>query len=250
MYLYVSPIWKAPKWHHCFLFESNTIGSIPVFSLWCLWLPSLMVRSLPLLFSMSASFTSLSAYTDSLQRCCAPISRQHKLSEPGEQGMLKQTQTSFLLTKGFPSWVFPSLDVRRMIKKKKVPRGHMQRKDCRHTLTNILLPAFYWILCGVGGRYENCWCAVSLGLPYIGLEKIPQFLPFCDYMCCWCREQGEQNLEVGFLSSSVTPSSWPLEARALDDLLKPTGWQALRVCCMAAPGQGAFSQAELGEALE
>lgn len=86
-------------------------------------MPSLMVRSLPLLFSMSASFTSLSAYTDSLQRCCAPISRQHKLSEPGEEGMLKQTQTSFLLTKGFPSWVFPSLDVRRMIKKKKSPEA-------------------------------------------------------------------------------------------------------------------------------
>lgn len=109
----------------------------------------------------------------------------------------------------------------------------MQRKDCRHTLTNILLPAFYWILCGVGGRYENCWCAVSLGLPYTGLEKIPQFLPFCDYMCCWYREQGEQNLEVGFLSSSVTLLSWPLKARALEDLLKLTGWQVLRVCCMA-----------------
>lgn len=179
-----------------------------------------------------------------------PIPRQHRLSEPGEQGTLKQTQTSFLLTKGFPSWVFPSLDVRRIKKKKKVPWGYMQRKDCRHTLTNILLPAFYWILCGVGGRYENCWCADQLGLPYPGLEKIPQSLPFCDYMCCWCREQREQKLEVGFLSSSVTPPSWPLKVPALDDLLKPTGWRVLRICCMAAPGQGAFSQAELGETLE
>lgn len=213
-------------------------------------MPSLMVRSLPLLFSMSASFTSLSAYTDSLQRCCAPISRQHKLSEPGEEGMLKQTQTSFLLTKGFPSWVFPSLDVRRMIKKKKSPEAICRGRTVdTHWLTFCFL-LFIGFYVGWGGRHENCWCAVSLGLPYTGLEKIPQFLPFCDYMCCWCREQGEQNLEVGFLSSSVTPSSWPLEARALDDLLKPTGWQALRVCCMAAPGQGAFSQAELGEALE
>lgn len=142
MYLYVSPIWKAPKWHPCFLFESNTIGSIPVFSLRCLWLPSLMVRSLPLLFRTSASSTSLSADTDSLQRCCAPIPRQHRLSEPGEQGTLKQTQTSVLLTKGFPSWVFPSLDVRRMIKKKKkspeaICRG---RTVDTHWLTFCFLP--------------------------------------------------------------------------------------------------------------
>lgn len=115
----------------------------------------------------------------------------------------------------------------------------MQRKDCRHTLTYILLPAFYWILYGVGANMRIVDVQVSLGLPYTGLEKIPQFLPFCDYMC-WCREQ-EQNLEVGFLSFSVTPLSWPLKAWALEDLLKPTG---------TAPGQGAFSQAELGEALE
>jgi hypothetical protein len=56
----------------------------------------------------------------------------------------------------------------------------MQRKGCRHRLTNILLPAFYWIFFR-GGVGVQVWELIidvqaSLRHPYRGFERIPQFV--------------------------------------------------------------------------
>jgi hypothetical protein len=63
--------------------------------------------------------------------CCHPSPEQHILSEPREQEALKQTQSSFLLSKVFPSWIFPSLDVGRMKKKKKKKKKSSPEATCR-----------------------------------------------------------------------------------------------------------------------
>lgn len=169
---------------------------------WWLWLPSLIVRSLPLLFLTRSTLHQ--SCTQSVSHAAATHPQNSTYCLSPENKKLWSKQSSFLLSKVSPSWTFPSLDVGRM--KKKFPWGHMQRKGCRHRLTNILLPAFYWLFfqgCGWDAGWELLMCRPAWGFH---TEALRGFHRLCLSDCLrWCTEQGKQSLEVGFPSSLVTP---------------------------------------------
>lgn len=176
IHIYVYSVHKIPqRRQHCFDSHCTQQDLFQFPPFWWPWLPSQIVRSLPLLFfTRSTLFTSP---VQSVSHAAATHPQNSTYCLSPENKKLWSKWSSFFLSKAFPSWTFPSLVVGRM--KKKLPWGHRQRKGCRHRLTNILLPAFYWLFfsgVGVGCRLGIVDVQASLGLPYRVFERIPPFV--------------------------------------------------------------------------
>lgn len=102
-------------------------------------------------------------------------------------------------------------------------------------LSNILLPAFYWLFfpgVGVGCKLGIVDVQASLGLPYRGFERIPPFvslwLPALMYRARKTEPRGGLSKLPGhtLILTRESTSSW---------MSVGSHWLSLRVCCAAAP---------------